>query len=96
MRPQSGSSHRAIWNDKPEQLAPAWTLTKDRKIAVCEVWSHAFGWEIKLGVAGSMIRTQVCRTATEMLETFDQWRAEMRKAGWIDSRADVTQTGGAR
>lgn len=78
-------TQRSIWNDKPEQLTPSWRLTKDRKVAVCEVWSHRFGWEVKLGIAGSMIRTHVCRTATEMMTTFDQWKTEMRNAGWRDA-----------
>jgi hypothetical protein len=46
-----------------EQLSPAWTLTKGQKTAACTVWSHQFGFELRLTVSGDPLpRTQVCWT----------------------------------
>lgn len=78
------TSQRAIWNDKPERLSGSWTLTKAGKIAECSTWSHQFGWELRLEVAGSMVRTQVARTAPEMLKAFDEWKQAMLGAGWTE------------
>ena len=44
----------------PERLSPAWTLTKDRKTATCEVWSHEFGFELRLTVATELLQSEVC------------------------------------
>jgi hypothetical protein len=47
---------RPYWNGDPERLSDAFKLTKqkgDRTVtAVCEVWSHQLGWELKLMIDG--------------------------------------------
>lgn len=68
---------------KAERLSPAWTLAKDRRTAVCEVWSHVLGFELRLHIAGDDLpRTQVCRSQDELITTQEQWRASLESAGW--------------
>src|SRR4051812_17390037 len=47
---------RSIWNGPPERLSDPFRLTKQkgerRATAVCEVWSHPFGWELRLEIGG--------------------------------------------
>jgi hypothetical protein len=68
---------------KPELLSPVWTLTKDRRAAICELWSHALGFELRLMVSGdSMPRTQVCRSQEELITFQESWRQALEDQGW--------------
>jgi hypothetical protein len=46
---------RFDWHEEPQQLSPAWTLHKGRKTARCMVWSHVFGWELRLTVGSELL-----------------------------------------
>jgi hypothetical protein len=51
--------------------------------AVCEVWTHPLGWELRLMIDGhGMQMTSVVRSAAEMLEALEKWRAAMLEKGW--------------
>jgi hypothetical protein len=41
-----------------------------------------FGWEIRLDVAGSIIRTQVTRDPATIDATTEEWRVAMLEKGW--------------
>jgi hypothetical protein len=43
----------------PERLSPAWTLTKARKEATCEVWLHEFGFELRLLIVGELVQSRL-------------------------------------
>ena len=48
-----------------------------------DVRTHQLGWELRLDVAGSLQRSQVCRSQDEVLDTADQWKAAMLEKGWL-------------
>jgi hypothetical protein len=78
---------RDTGNDDPERLSDAFRLTKQKDhntvTAVCEVWSHAFGWELRLMVNDSGLQmSSVVRSAGEMTTISEQWKAAMIKKGW--------------
>jgi hypothetical protein len=80
---------RDTWNGPPERLSDAFRLTKPKgdgaMTAVCEDWSHPFGWELRLTVDGhGLMMTSVVRSAGEMLSTSDQWRAAMIEKSGAD------------
>ena len=63
---------RPYWNGAPERLRDAFRMTKQKSdrtfAAVCEVWSHQFGWELKLMIDGRGLQmSSVVRSAPEML-----------------------------
>jgi hypothetical protein len=59
------------------------SLTKqDRSLARCALWSHEFGWELRLMLGGSLIRSQVCREAPEIYAAADEWKSAMVAQGW--------------
>jgi hypothetical protein len=70
-------SQRPDWYGEQQRLSPAWTLHKGRKAAKCVVWSHQFGWELRLIVGTELIQSQVCRSQPELIEVQEQWRAAM-------------------
>lgn len=74
-------------NDDPERLSDAFRLTKHKGqhtlTAVCEVWSHAFGWELRLMVNDHGLQmSSVVRSAGEMTTISEQWKAAMIEKGW--------------
>lgn len=50
--------------------------------AACRVVTHPLGWELRLEIAGSVQRSQVCRSHDEVLETSDQWKLAMIENTW--------------
>jgi GTP cyclohydrolase II len=50
--------------------------------AACRLVTPARGWELRLAVAGSLQRSQICRTQDEVLDTSEQWKAAMIDTGW--------------
>ena len=77
----SSTLQRAVWNGKPEQVGIAWTLKKRNHTVECVVFSHQFGWELRLQ-SGELFRTQVCRSDREIEDVSAAWKAAMVEKGW--------------
>jgi hypothetical protein len=69
-----------------ERLSPAWTLTKGWKTAACVVWSHQFGFELRLTIGEELRQSQVCRTQEDLINYQDTWRAGLKVKGWTDGQ----------
>jgi hypothetical protein len=68
---------------RPQQLSPAWTLAKGQRSAACTIWSHAFGFEVRLILSGDPLpRTQVCRTQEDLSALQETWRAALEAKDW--------------
>jgi hypothetical protein len=66
----------------PQQLSSAWTLSKGQRSAVCTIWSHEFGFEVRLVVSGDPLpRTEVCRTHEDLIARQQTWRAALEAKG---------------
>lgn len=76
---------REHWTGPPVSLGKAWTLGKGRHIAVCELFSHQFGWELRLTI-GPLLRTQVCRGTDDVLRVQEEWRAALIERFYVDVR----------
>jgi hypothetical protein len=50
--------------------------------AVCRLWSHQLGYELRPEIDGSLIRFQGARSNDEILTTQEEWRAAMVEKGW--------------
>jgi hypothetical protein len=75
---------RPDWYGTPIALGELFILHKARRLAKCMLWTHQFGWELRL-VVGSHLevqQTQVCRTQDEVLDTSEQWKVAMVEKGW--------------
>ena len=74
---------RDYWIGEQTELGDAWTLRKGEKTARCFLMSHLFGWELRLVVMpDDFLRSQVCRSNDEILDTQEQWKAAMVGKGW--------------
>jgi hypothetical protein len=78
---------REFWNGPPERLPDVFTLSKRKGNAtlkaVCQTWSHPFGWELRLEIDGHGLQmSSVVRSADEMRATADTWKGAMLEKGW--------------
>ena len=63
------------------ELGIASTLKTREHVAQCLIFSHEFGWELRLEV-GELFRTQVCRSTQEIRAVQENWKAAMVEKGW--------------
>ena len=74
-------------NGPGDKLPDVFSLTKPQGnrvlTAVCELWTHPFGWELRLMVDGEGVRpSSVVRSAQEIRTTADMWRSSLLEKGW--------------
>ena len=52
--------------------------------AVCEVWTHEMGWELRLQVDGQgLLMSSLTRSGAEMLTRVEEWHRAMLEKGWV-------------
>lgn len=56
-------------------------MVKGGRTATCALFSHQFGWELRLTV-GELLRSQVCRSTDEVLRVQEEWRAALAAVGY--------------
>lgn len=80
----NGFLQRVTWHGEPKQLGEVFVLTKAARRAVCELWSHQFGWELRLfiGAQTEIVQSQVCRTEDDVFIVAEAWKAKMLENGW--------------
>lgn len=66
----------------PERHSTAWTLTKRGQTAMCEAWTHAFGFELRASIGSELVQSEVCRTSDELLGVQADRRAAFEAKGW--------------
>ena len=81
------TSRREFWNGDPERLPDGFTVTKPKGdhvlTAVCEVWTHEMGWELRLQVDGQgLLMSSLTRSGAEMLTRVEEWHRAMLQKGW--------------
>ena len=74
---------REHWDGDPIELGDAWTLRKGEKVARCILVTHPLGWELRL-MTSDLLRSQVCRSSEEILDTHEAWKTAMLGRGWQD------------
>jgi hypothetical protein len=75
---------RLTWNGTPKEMGDLLRLTKNGREARAVLYSHVFGWEVRLLVGRQLeaVRTQVCRSKEDVLSTGEEWKAAMLADGW--------------
>jgi hypothetical protein len=77
---------RLPWQGTAVDLGDWWCLHKIEgcrcRRAVCRMFSHEFGWELRLEIDGDQIRTGLCRDQDSVFTTFESWKAALCEAGW--------------
>jgi hypothetical protein len=75
---------RLAWNGTPKELGDLFRLEKNRREARAVLYSHQFGWEVRLlvGHQTEPVQTQVCRSQEEVLTTGETWKAALLAEDW--------------
>jgi hypothetical protein len=75
---------RPQWHGTPVDLGELFVLHKNGREAKCLLWTHLFGWELRLVIGSRLevLQIQVCRTQEEGLTTGEHWKAAMIAKGW--------------
>ena len=77
------SRNESIVQGPPKQIRELFTLTRTSGVrAVCSLWTHPRGWEIRLLVNDTFIRSQVVRDPTDIETIAVEWRDAMVAQGW--------------
>ena len=66
----------------PKSLGDVWTLSQGPLKMRCALATHRLGWELRLTAGANFLRSHVCRSEQEVLETREAWRAEAIGKGW--------------
>jgi hypothetical protein len=77
---------RPLWNGTPIKGGDLFTLRRQRegelRVAVCAVWTHTFGWELRLLGDSAFRRSRICRDHDQLLETMELWKTVLVVSGW--------------
>lgn len=73
---------RYAWDGTPREVATWWTLHKGQPRAVCRMFTHVFGHELRLEVKKQLVESRVCKTDEEVLSCQERWRAGLEAKGW--------------
>ena len=77
---------REHWNGQPTYLGDLFRVSKARGekplTAVCKLWTHRLGWELRLEVNGDLQRCDVFRSQDDVLTAGETWKAAMIVKEW--------------
>ena len=75
---------RFAWNGEPREVAIWWTLLRGigPQRAVCRMFTHQFGHELRLEVKGNLLESNVCRTDDDVISQQQRWRRALQLKGW--------------
>jgi hypothetical protein len=75
-----------FWTGRPLKGEDMFTLrSRDGnrlRVAVCEVWTHYFGWELRLYIDREPRRSRVCYDSEQLREISQFWCASLAARGW--------------
>lgn len=66
-----------------ERLADFWVMRQREHVMRCTLSTHPLGWELRLTAGDLFIRSQVCKTQTQVFDTSEAWQKEAILKGWI-------------
>ena len=86
LRASMAVPQRPFWTGQPLKGKDVFTLRSHEgnrlRVAVCEVWTHYFGWELRLCIDREPRRSRVCYDSEQLGETARLWCATLAARGW--------------
>ena len=70
------------WRGEAVSLGEIWKLSKGRRVAVCTLWNHPIGAELRCDVDDEMRQTKASRAVGELLDVAHEWRKAFEAKGW--------------
>jgi hypothetical protein len=69
------------WTGRAKQMTEMWRLLKGPRTAVCTMWNHRDGAEVRCDVDGKTRRSHASRDIVELLTRVDAWRVTYAEKG---------------
>ena len=67
------------WRGDAVLIRELWKLRKGTRVAVCTLWNHPLGGEVRCDVDGEMFATQASRRIEDLLDAADQWKTAFQE-----------------
>jgi hypothetical protein len=67
---------------RPKEAGELWRLTKGRRTAFCNLWTHPIGGEVRAGVDGELMRSEAGRDGTKLIDLALEWKRGFVEKGW--------------
>ena len=72
---------RIPWNGRPQEEA-TWWLKREGQTALCRMFSHPGGHELRLEISNEPFLSEACREDDAVLACQERWRADLEEKGW--------------
>jgi hypothetical protein len=66
----------------PQSLGDLWTARRGDLTMRCALATHRLGWELRLHAGRNFLRSQVCKSQSEVSAISEAWQTEARSKGW--------------
>ena len=88
----TATQQREHWNNQPTYLGDLFRVSKTRGDktlgAVCKLWTHALGWEVRLEINDDLQRSEVFRSQDDVLTAGETRKVAMGEKGLESVTAD--------
>ena len=64
---------RQSWDGTPREMAQWWTLKKGQRRAVCRMFTHVFGHELRLEVSRELVASEALNAARRCEPYRHEW-----------------------
>ena len=64
------------------EIGDMWVIQRRGHRARCLIATHPLGWELRVMQGANLMRSQVCKSQTEVFDAADDWKHEHTKNGW--------------
>ena len=83
--------HRPEGRVEPVGVGDLFRLNRAGQSAMCALFTHGQGWELRLVVDGDLARSTVCGSQDEGLATAEDWERQLREDEWTCTSDPSTQ-----
>jgi len=61
---------------------PRAELHKGKRAAVCTLWTHPYGGEVRVTVSGDLVRSEAKRNGMALVDLAPEWKQQFVEKGW--------------
>jgi hypothetical protein len=77
------------WEGTPRKPADCWHLSKGTRSAICVLFNHPFGWELRVTVDHELVRSEVFRESDPTITAAVEWRSAFERRVGVSAAATV-------
>jgi hypothetical protein len=70
------------WDGTPRECGEVWRLSKGAHVAVCSLFTHPKGGEVRLTIDGEWHRGSVAVDGRTLLDVALDWKQQFEAKGW--------------